>query len=102
MLAHASDIQTVQDIRTYVYENICEHNKLEPGVFQMTERLLTRSDKPCGIFFCLHGPRSVRLTAIWETDRNSLLFYDSVGERTLMTKLTQLPKSVIPQTTIRR
>ena len=97
MLAHASDIQTVQDIRTYVYENICEHNKLEPGVFQMTARLLTRGDKPCGIFFCLHGPRSVRLTAIWETDRNSLLFYDSAGERTLMTKLTQLPKLVTPK-----
>ena len=63
----------------------------------MTERLLTRGDKPCGIFFCLHGPRSVRLTAIWETDRNSLLFYDSAGERTLMTKLPQLPNLLSPK-----
>ena len=96
MTAQALDIQTLHDLRTYVYENICEHNELEPGIFQMTERLLTRGGKPCGVFFCLYGPRSVRLTAIWETDRNSLLFYDSAGERTSITRLVQAPKLIAP------
>ena len=92
MMAPALDIQTVQDLRNYIYENICEHNELEPGIFQMTERLLTRGGKQCGVFFCLYGPRSVRLTAIWETDGNSVLFYDSAGERTSIMRLTQAPK----------
>ncbi len=47
----------------------------------MTERILTRSGKPCGIYFSLHGPRSVKLTAIWETEKNTVLFYASTGER---------------------
>ena len=47
----------------------------------MTQRLLLRNRRPCGIYFCLHGPRNVKLTAIWETDRNSILFYANNGHR---------------------
>ena len=57
----------------------------------MTERILLRSGAPCGIYFCLHGPRSVKFTAIWETDRNTILFYNSNGERFHKTQLTRAP-----------
>ena len=63
--------------------------KLVP--FNITERILVRGRRPCGIFFCLHGPRSVKLTAIWETDRNTILFYSSSGERVVKTQLVQAP-----------
>jgi hypothetical protein len=33
------------------------------------------------MLFCLHGPRSVKLTAVWETISNTVLFYDSTGQR---------------------
>ena len=48
--------------------------------------------KPCGMFFCLHGPRSVKLTAIWETQRNTVLFYGSSGERFHKIQLMQAPQ----------
>ena len=92
MMASALEINTLQDLRNYVYRNICEHNELEPGIFQMTDRLLTRSGTTCGVFFCLYGPRSVRLTAIWESDGNNVLFYDSAGERTSILRLPQAPQ----------
>ena len=44
---------------------------------------MTRFNDPCGMYFCVHGPRSVKLTAIWETDNNRVLFYDCAGERFL-------------------
>lgn len=47
----------------------------------MTAQVLTRRGRPCGIFFCLHGPRSVKCTCIWETDKNTILFYGTSGER---------------------
>ena len=47
----------------------------------MTERILLRGGKPCGIYFRLHGPRATQFSAIWETDRNQILFYGSGGER---------------------
>ena len=40
----------------------------------MIEKVLNRAGKPCGMYFCLQGPRAVRFTAIWETERNQVLF----------------------------
>lgn len=71
----------LRDLRNYVHGKICDHNQLEFGAFHMTERLLTRAGRPCGILFCVHGPRSVKLTAIWEAERNTVLFYGSSGQR---------------------
>ncbi len=57
----------------------------------MTERILTRGGKPCGIYFCLQGPRATRFSAIWETDRNQVLFYGAAGERFQKTQLVEGP-----------
>ena len=81
MSANPLQVTTLQDLRQFVYATLCNHEQLEIGAFEMTERILVRGDHPCGIYFCLHGPRSVKYTAIWETDRNSILFYGSTGER---------------------
>ena len=71
---------------------MCNHYQLQAGAFQMTERSLVRGGKPCGIYFCLHGPRAVKLIAIWETDRNQVLFYGSRGERFFKTQLMEGPR----------
>jgi len=89
MVAHTPDIHTLDDLRVYVQRTLCEQNELEPDTFQITERILVRGDKPCGIYFCLHGPRSVKLISIWETERNTVLFYGSSGERCQRTQLTR-------------
>lgn len=91
MSAQSLQIDNLNDLRSYVHETICEQNELQVGAFQITERILVRGKRACGIFFCLHGPRSVKFTAIWETDRNSILFYSSSGERVGKTQLVQAP-----------
>ena len=91
MSAYPLQIDNLNDLRTYVHQTLCDQNELQQGAFQITERILVRGERPCGIFFCLHGPRSVKLTAIWETDRNTILFYSSSGERTLKATLIQAP-----------
>ena len=83
------NIQELNDLRNYIYEKLCEQNDLEFGVFELTERYLVRGGAPCGMYFCLHGPRSVKLTAIWETDNNTIRFYGSTGERLHKTQLSQ-------------
>jgi len=80
-------IHSIADLRQYVYQELCDQNDLEIGVFDITERYLVRFGAPCGMYFCLHGPRSVQLTAIWATDENVVRFYGSTGERLLKTKL---------------
>lgn len=79
----------VEQLRQFVIETLCKENNLEQGVFPATEKVLKRRDKPVGISFCLHGPRKVRFMAIWETDRHSILFYGSMGQRTNRIRLKQ-------------
>ena len=91
MLATCNRLETLCNVREYVNETICYHEELEIGAFEMTERILTRGGKPCGIYFCVHGPRQVKFTAIWETDKNTILFYGSTGEKFQKTKLNESP-----------
>ena len=95
MLDDSSRIKDLNDLRNFVHETICENNELEVNAFTMTERILVRAGRPCGIYFCLDGPRAVKLTAIWETDRNSVLFYSASGERVQRSQLTHAP-SLVP------
>ena len=91
MLTHSRQIYNLDELRKFVNNTLCQQEQLEADSFPMSERLLVRKDQPCGMFFCLHGPRSVKVTAIWETDRNQLLFYDSTGQRFLRTQLLTAP-----------
>ncbi len=84
-------INELDDLRTFVHQTICENNELEVNAFLMTERILVRGGRPCGLYFCLHGPRAVKFTAIWETDRNSVLFYSATGQRVYRAQLTHAP-----------
>jgi len=91
MLTRFYQLNNMNDLREFVNLTLCEHYQLQIGSFKMTEKTLNRAGKPCGIYFCLHGPRSVRFTAIWETDRNQILFYGPGGERFLKTQLAEAP-----------
>jgi hypothetical protein len=84
-------INDLAELRNYVYSHLCQHEQLEPGAFPMTERILAKAGTPCGIYFCLHGPRSVKFTAIWETERNTILFYGSGGQRFHKAQLEHAP-----------
>lgn len=91
MTAPSPCFTELEQLRDYIYQTLCEKEQLEPGAFPMTERIIVRADDPCGMYFCLHGPRSVKCTAIWETETNSILFYGATGERFLRTQLTAAP-----------
>ena len=91
MVCHGKPFSSLSDLSMFVNETICDQEQLEVGAFQMTERILTRCGHPCGIYFCVHGPRQVKFTAIWETDNNTVLLYGASGERTLRTQLVDAP-----------
>ena len=91
MHARLEPISNLESLRRFVNETLCEHYHLKLDAFEMTERVLCRAGRPCGMYFCLHGPRAVKFTAIWETDRNRILFYGSTGERFLKTQLLEAP-----------
>ena len=92
MVTRSRQLQTLDDLRDYVDEMLCQCDQLERGVFRLTERLLVRAGAACGIYFCLHGPRAVKFTAIWDAQKNTILFYGSSGERFQKTQLIEAPR----------
>ena len=98
MQALSVQLSNLTDLREFVQQQLCERNELEVGAFQFTERVLEKRGVPCGLCFCLHGPRSVKLLAIWETTRNTIMFYDSSGERVHRVQLSRGSGSALPVT----
>lgn len=68
-------------IREIVEKELCNQNQLLPKAFPLTEKLLKKQGNACGILYCLHGPRSIRLTAVLDIESARVLFYDSTGQR---------------------
>ncbi len=88
MLTRFQQISDLDELREFVNVTLCDYYQLQIDAFHLTEHVLRRGGKPCGIYYCLHGPRAVKFTAIWEIDRNQVLFYSASGERFLKTQLT--------------
>ena len=74
-------------LRDRVQKTLCDVGMLEPDQFPMTERSVVKSDRVCGVMYCLHGPRSVKFTAIADFDKSSLIVYKSDGTRSHEEKL---------------
>lgn len=84
-------ISNQRQLRTYVAETLSQFESLDPQQYPLAQRVLTQAGKPCGLYFCLQGPRAVRLTAIWETRGNTILFYGANGQRLKRTVLLEPP-----------
>ena len=64
-----------------VENRLCEIGHLVPNQFPVTQREVLRNGKACGLYFCVHGPRSVKLTAICDFMKNTIIYYGSDGIR---------------------
>ena len=89
-------IRSLADLRYFVYETLCRDHELLMNAFPTTETVLKRgSAGSCGMMFCLHGPRAVKFSAIWEKANNRVLFYGPNGKRYLQIALADIE---IPET----
>ena len=92
MTTIAVPFQTLEELREFVYRWLCQREQLVEGVYQMTQRVLWQRNRPCGVYFCLHGPRSVKFAVVWDIQRQVLLFYDPTGQRYQTTRLLHPPR----------
>lgn len=74
-------IATLDELRAFVHATLCEKENLLPDQSRLQEFKLLRGERDCGLQFFVHGPRLVRLGAIWAADQNVLYLYDARGER---------------------
>lgn len=81
MNAALEDVRSLEDLRAFIHARLCEKENLLADQFGMSEMQLTRRGRTCGLQFSLHGPRNLRLGAIWAADHNQIFLYDAQGNR---------------------
>ena len=84
-------LPTLEGHREHVRTVLCGHDQLDPGQTPLHQAVITRSGRPCGLFFQVQGPRRVRTYAVWAGEENRILFYDSTGLRFQEVKLSEAP-----------
>ena len=87
-------VETLEELRQFVADTLGRLEMLKSDQFELTQQVLYRAQQPCGVLYCLHGPRALRLSAIWDTDQNRILFYGSCGRRMHSTTLERAPTIV--------
>ncbi len=76
-----ADVRSFDQLRVFVHVALCRKENLLEHHFPMTELELRQNGTRCGFHFVLHGPRSVKLAAVWSSASNEVLFYDATGNR---------------------
>lgn len=76
-----SDVRTLDHLRHFVHVTLCRKENLLEHHFPMTEVELLQNGRRCGFQFVLHGPRAVKLAAVWAELSNEILLYDATGQR---------------------
>jgi hypothetical protein len=66
---------------TAIERRLCDLGQLVPDQFPMTQREVIRGGESVGVYFCVHGPRSVKLTAICDFVKKTVVFYGADGLR---------------------
>jgi hypothetical protein len=94
MLEASKTLKSIEELRRYVADTLGSLETLKADQFELSQQVLFRRGKPCGVYFRLQGPRALCLSAIWETEQNSILFYGSCGRRMHRTKLLKAPPIV--------
>ena len=84
-------IETVEELRRFVQQTLCERHALDPTHFPMDQSVLTRAGRPCGLFFCQYGPRLMKAHAVWDADHAVVAFYDAGGVRFHAVQLAKAP-----------
>ena len=86
-----ASLPSLDALRQHVRSVLCEHDQLDPEQTPLGQSLITRSGRPCGLFFQAQGPRLVKSYAVWAGEENRVLFYDSHGTRFAQTRLSEAP-----------
>jgi hypothetical protein len=68
-------LPTFEELRHYVHKVLCDRADLDP-VTPMLECTVERRGEPVGIEYTLIAPRSIRLSAIWDSQGERIFFYD--------------------------
>ncbi len=81
----------VEDLAEFVRQVLCERDSLDPAQTPLFRTPLQRKGRVCGLVFHVEGPRLLRTSAVWSSDDDRIIFYDSTGIRFREVNLSESP-----------
>ena len=91
MVEEQRSLPTLETLRQHIHQTLCAHDRLEPQQAPLSQAIVQRRGRPCGLFFQVSGPRHLRTYAVWSLDEGRIIFYDSTGNRFAVTRLNPGP-----------
>ena len=89
-----ASLPTLDELRHFVLKALCAHDHLDPAQTPLHQAVITRSGRPCGLFFQVQGPRLLKTYALWAGEENRIIFYDSTGKRFAEVRMSEAPDPV--------
>lgn len=80
-MANGTNSDALGVVKDFVHRVLCSRDNLRQDCFDLSHRPLRRGEQLCGWHFCLHGPRQLQLSAIWDLQSRKVWFYGTRGER---------------------
>ncbi len=71
----------IEELAEFVHSVLCDKDALDPAQAPLFRTPLRRGNRACGYVFHVEGPRLLRTSAVWSSDDNRIIFYDSSGLR---------------------
>ena len=86
---------TVDELATYVHRILCAKDALDQKQAPLYRTPLVKRGRDCGRVFHVEGPRMLRTSAVWSSDADRIIFYDSTGTRFRTVELSEGPAEEI-------
>jgi hypothetical protein len=82
------------DLEQFMLRELCEQEKLDIQQVKKQRSMMRQGSEITGLIVRVEGPRLMRSQAIWASQENRILFYNSAGQRFAVVKLADSPQIV--------
>ncbi len=74
-------VAAVEELAAFIHQVLCDKDALDPTQTPLFRTPLRKGERICGLVFHVEGPRLLRTSAVWSSDDDRVIFYDSTGAR---------------------
>ena len=82
----------IEDLAAFVHQVLCEKDALDPAQTRLFRTPLRKGPRVCGMVFHVEGIRLLPTSAVWSSDDDRVIFYDSNGSRFHEVRLSESPE----------
>ncbi|MFO0936768.1 MAG: hypothetical protein U0798_09675 [Gemmataceae bacterium] len=84
-------LPTLEALSSFVRKALCDRDLLDPEQTPFFRTPVIRNGRPWGYLFHVEGPRLLKSSALWAAEAETVVFYDTNGQKVQEVQLTDAP-----------